>query len=174
MDSLTYEWTAPGIVFDDATSATPTATFPLGDTTVTLTVSDGETEDSDEVVISVEDSTPPTIDVTLNPDRLWPPNHKMVTIDADVQVADSCDANPAWTLVSVSSSEADNGSGDGNTVNDIQNAAIGTMDAQFDLRAERSGSGPGRVYTIEYQVEDASGNQASDSATVSVAHDQGS
>ena len=38
-DPLTYSWTAEGIVFDDPASATPSAAFPLGVTTVTLTVS---------------------------------------------------------------------------------------------------------------------------------------
>ena len=39
-DPLTFFWSAPGITFDNPTSATPTATFPLGSTTVTLTVTD--------------------------------------------------------------------------------------------------------------------------------------
>ena len=61
-DDITFSWTAPGITFDDATSATPTATFPLGSTTVTLTVDDGNGEtDTDTVVITVEDTIAPVI-----------------------------------------------------------------------------------------------------------------
>jgi FtsP/CotA-like multicopper oxidase with cupredoxin domain len=173
MDMLTYLWSAPGVSFDDATSATPTGSFPKGDTTVTLTVSDGEFNASDDVVISVVDTTPPTIDVLLDPNQLWPPNHKMVTINASVSVTDSCDANPSWRLDYVTSDEPDNGKGDGNTVNDIQNAAIGSADAQFDVRAERSGKGNGRTYTAGYTAEDADANEAAAIATVEVAHDKG-
>jgi FtsP/CotA-like multicopper oxidase with cupredoxin domain len=173
MDILSYLWTAPGISFDDASSATPNGLFPKGDTTVTLTVSDGEFEDSDDVVISVVDTTPPEISVVLDPDHLWPPNHKMVTINGDVTVSDSCDVNPNWRLEYVTSNEPDNDSGDGNTANDIQNADIGTADTQFDLRAERSGNDDGRTYTAGYTVQDADMNEASTSATVEVAHDQG-
>ena len=61
-DLLTFQWSAPGIVFDDPTSPTPTATFPLGTTTVTLVVNDG-TVDSDPVTVdvAVQDTTAPEI-----------------------------------------------------------------------------------------------------------------
>jgi FtsP/CotA-like multicopper oxidase with cupredoxin domain len=173
MDMLTYMWSATGVTFDDVASATPTGLFPNGSTTVTLTVSDGETDDSDDVIITVEDTTPPEINVSLDPVMLWPPNHNMVMINATVDVSDSCDVSPNWWLSALTSDEADNGDGDGNTINDIQNADIGTADTEFDLRAERSGQGDGRTYTVEYTAEDADGNQTSDgSAEVMVAHDK--
>ena len=56
------------------------------------------------------------------------------------------------------SDEPDNGPGDGNTDNDIQEADPGTDDRNFLLRSERSGNGDGRVYTIAYSVTDCSGN----------------
>lgn len=174
MNALSYHWSAPGISFDDPASATPTGLFPVGDTTVKLTVWDGEISHSDEVVVSVVDTLPPTIDVSLDPDSLWPPNHRMETITATVTASDACDANPTWRLDFVTSSEPDNGKGDGNTIDDIQNAEIGTADTQFDLRAERSGRGGGRTYTAGYTAEDSSGNTASTTATVDVTHDKGS
>jgi hypothetical protein len=96
---------------------------------------------------------------------LWPPNHKMATITPSVAVTD---ANPGTTvkLVSVTSSEPDNGLGDGDTANDIVINADGTM----LLRAERSGAGSGRVYTITYQATDIAGNTSVASATVTVPH----
>lgn len=97
----------------------------------------------------------------------------MVTINADVTFTDSCDANPPWRLDYVTSDEPDNGQGDGNTINDIQNAEIGNADTQSDLRAERSGKGDGRTYTAGYTAIDADANSASTMATVEVAHDQG-
>lgn len=56
------------------------------------------------------------------------------------------------TLVSIRSNEPDNGLGDGDTPNDIQGADYGSDDRQFQLRAERSGKGTGRVYTVTYAV----------------------
>jgi hypothetical protein len=38
----------------------------------------------------------------------------------------------------------------------------------FELRAERSGVGTGRIYTITYLVTDGCGNSTSASATVTV------
>src|SRR5262249_261038 len=63
----TFSWTAPGIPFVDPPSATPSATFPLGTTEVTLTVThtDPTTQaavsSQDEVEVKVQDTTPPTL-----------------------------------------------------------------------------------------------------------------
>jgi hypothetical protein len=122
--------------------------------------------------VTVEDTTPPEIDVVLDRDHLWPPNHKMATVCADVTVTDICDPNPTFVLLSVESSEPDNGKGDGNTTNDIQDAATGTPDLCVDLRSERQGGGDGRKYTIIYEAMDMSGNTAEDTVCVWVVHDQ--
>lgn len=61
-DLIEFFWSAVGIVFDDSTSATPTATFPFGSTEVTLTVTDPYgLSDTDQVVVEVVDTTPPEI-----------------------------------------------------------------------------------------------------------------
>src|SRR6266446_2115908 len=115
----------------------------------------------------------PTSRVSLSPDTLWSPNHKLVQITATLETSDGCDANPAVTLESITSNEPDNGLGDGGEPNDIQAVGggpipFGTYLRSFLLRAERSGMGAGRVYTVNYMVRDASGNESLASAQVSV------
>ena len=116
--------------------------------------------------------TTPKLSITLTPNRLWPPQHQLVPIAAIIQVADSCDPNPSVTLVSILSNEPDNGLGDGDTPSDIKGASFGTDDRSFLLRAERSGRGPGRVYTVTYRVTDRLDNTATEGAEVRVPVDQ--
>jgi hypothetical protein len=157
-------------IADDAPSV-----FGLGTTTVTFTAEDaaGNTQGCSANVI-VADTTPPSLSVDLDPDSLWPPNHELHTIQASIQVADVCDLSPQVRLFSVVSNEPDNGLGDGDTAGDIQGADSSSDDRDFELRAERSGRGTGRVYTASYEAEDASGNVAAlESADVSVAKSRG-
>jgi hypothetical protein len=126
---------------------------------------------SDTVQVQVVDTTPPEIDVSVSPDLLWPPNHTMRNVTATVTATDNC-PGVNYVLSAVTSSEPDNGLGDGDTENDIQNAAIGTPDTSVDLRAERDGRGSGRFYLLWYTATDGSGNTAEDSATVTVPHSQ--
>ncbi|MGH2528212.1 MAG: lamin tail domain-containing protein [Actinomycetota bacterium] len=110
------------------------------------------------------DLTPPSLSVSLDPDILWPPSHKYVTVQASVAVADDRDPAPSVDLVSVTSNEPDDGADDGNTMNDV----VVIDDDTFHLRAERSGVGTGRVYTITYRATDACGNETVRSDTVEV------
>jgi hypothetical protein len=96
----------------------------------------------------------------------------MVDVEASWTASDIC-GMPDVLLTSVSSNEADNGTGDGNTVEDIQDADLGTPDSMIRLRAERAGGGNGRVYTVVYTATDESGNAASEAGFVVVPHDQG-
>jgi cysteine-rich repeat protein len=124
--------------------------------------------------VTVVDETPPTISLSVSPDLLWPPNHRMVEVNANVVAVDTC-GSVAVTLDHVISSELDNedGVGDGNTVDDIQGTEPGTNDTVFGLRAERAGTGDGRFYTVTYSATDAGGNVTTASAAVSVPHDRG-
>jgi len=258
LDPLSYSWTAPGVVFDNPNSATPTGQFPEGTTVVTLTVSDGYQQDTDQVSITVvdttppalvcpasvavectehggtpashppiaaflgaasatdicdpspslandappffplgatqvtftatddatnqstcqrsvtvADTTPPVINVTLNRYVLWPPNHKLVDIQANVTVTDVCDPDPSFVLTSITSNQPQNGTGDGDTAPDIAGAALGTPDTLFQLRSERQGGDPaGRLYAITYTAMDSSGNTAQALVHVLVPHHQ--
>jgi len=96
------------------------------------------------------------------------PNHKMVLVTVDYAVADNCGV--ADYALSASSSEPEDGLGDGATANDIQ--LIPDDPYHLYLRAERSGTGDGRIYTITIACTDTSGNTATHSAQVTVAHDK--
>jgi uncharacterized protein len=122
--------------------------------------------DHDALVVGLDacDDVPPTLSVTVAPTTLWPPTHRYVTVEADVDFDDNFDTSPTLELVSVTSNEPDDGDDDGNTVDDI---VIVDQDT-FKLRAERSGSGTGRVYTLIYRVTDDCGNSTTASATVTV------
>ena len=122
--------------------------------------------------VTVVDTKPPTINGSVSPTVLWPPNHKLVTINAAVAVTDICDPAPSFVLTSITSNEPDNGTGDGDTANDIQGAQYGTADTTFQLRAERAGNGHGRIYTITYTAKDKSGNTTPLQLEVKVPHDQ--
>lgn len=132
----------------------------------------GATDFASDVVL-ISDTTPPEITATLDPTMLWPPNHKMHMITANVVVTDNC-PSVSFVLADVTSDEPDNapGIGDGNTINDIQNAALSTPDLSFDLRSERAGTMDGRTYTVTYTATDGSNNSTDSSATVTVAHDK--
>lgn len=115
------------------------------------------------------DTTPPTVAVSVTPGTLWPPNHQMVPVTPSVTATDNQDPSPRVELVGVRASEPDDGQGDGSTADDVQ---IGP-DGQIQLRAERSGKGNQRVYTITYKATDASGNIGFGSADVIVPKSQG-
>ncbi len=127
--------------------------------------------DHDPVIVGLNvcESIAPTLEVSVTPDMLWPANHKYVEVKATVVASDNFDPNPTVTLVSVTSNEPDNGDDDGNTVDDI----VIVDDYTFLLRAERSGMGTGRIYTITYMVTDDCGNQTVQSAVVTVPLNKG-
>ena len=125
--------------------------------------------DHDPVIVGLNvcDEIPPTAEIRLNRDTLWPPNHRYVTVRAHVDADDNWDPDPTVSLVSVTSNQPDNGLGDGDKPNDI----LIINDFTFKLRAERSGGGGDRIYTITYQVTDDCGNTTIVAATVTVRHD---
>jgi hypothetical protein len=170
-DIVKFEWFVDEIKIADGEMVE--VELPVGTTVVTLTVTDraGAT-DSDDTTVMLQDTTPPMVTLRMSPNELWPPNHKLHDIEAVLDIRD-CDPSPTIELLEVSSNEPDNGTGDGNTTGDIQGAGLGSSDTHFRLRAERSGGGSGRTYTVRYRVTDSEGLSSTATATVTVPHDQG-
>src|SRR6266850_631478 len=176
---LSYQWQKNGADINGATLAsytTPAATAQDNGAQFRVVASNSAGKATSNPATLTVNSPPecsPTLRVSLSPNALWSPNHKLVQITATLEASDNCDANPAVTLESITSNELDNGAGDGDQPNDIQAVGggpipFGTYVRSFLLRAERSGMGTGRVYTVNYMVRDASGNQSLTSAHVSV------
>jgi len=142
-----------------------------GSTMVTWTATDDSGNMAQcSATVMVVDTTPPEIEVTVTPQVLWPPNHKMVDVEYTVTVTDICDDSAVWEMVSLTSNEPEDDLGDGTTEPDIMGADVGTADTSVSLRAERQGVGTGRVYQATFMATDCSGNSAMTMANVYVPH----
>ncbi|HEV8200957.1 MAG TPA: hypothetical protein VGS03_13125 [Candidatus Polarisedimenticolia bacterium] len=169
---LTFTWTGP---FSEGggriEGSEVVVTLPRGAHQLTLEVEDeiGRRR-ADTLLVTVRDTVSPGLALTTDPTTLWPPQHAMVPVHVTARASDSCDPNPRWSLVSVTSSEPDDLPGvvDGSTVDDIQGADLGTADDLILLRAERNRRGSGRRYDLVYRVVDAAGNAREERVTVLV------
>ena len=145
----------------------PSGPYPVGDTVVTLTVSDNRGGTSQcTATVTVVDNAPPMItDASALPSQMWPPDHKMRDVTINYMATDSC--GPVSCNLSVSSNELVTGQGD-NTSPDWE-----IIDAHHvRLRAERKGNGDGRIYTITITCTDSAGNSSTRTITVLVPKDQ--
>ena len=99
---------------------------------------------------------------------MWPPNHALV----DVAIAGIVDADGDPVTVKVTGITQDEpveGRGDGSTCPD--GAGVGGDLAS--IRAERAGSGDGRVYQLAFEAKDGKGGACTGTATVCVPQNAG-
>ena len=132
----------------------------------------GNTEVTKSVEVMI-DKTTPTLAFSFNQSVITDRNHQMVPITTTVNPNDPLSGVASVQLVSIVSNQSDNGTGDGNTTQDIQGADFGTLDTNFLVRAERSISGD-RIYTVTYKVTDNVGNSTVTTQTITVKHDNSS
>lgn len=128
----------------------------------------GNVEDIQSITVKI-DQTAPTLNVSFNLSVLIDRNHVLNPIKATVDGTDNISGINRIELVSIESNQSENANGDGNTIDDIQEADYGTFDTEFQLRAERSGSGD-RVYTVIYKAWDNAGNSVIESKQIIVKH----
>jgi photosystem II stability/assembly factor-like uncharacterized protein len=150
------------------TSSHPSGSFfPVGTTNVVITDTklDGSAATCDFDVTINDIEFPVVGTATATPNSLWPPNHQMENVTVNYTVTDNCPVN---CVLTVASNEPINGMGDGDTAPDWV-----IVDANHvQLRAERSGKGNGRIYTITVTCTDASGHATTKTTTVTVPKNQ--
>lgn len=141
----------------------------VGSYAVVATIDDPNYQGSASGTLVISDGTPPVIrSLVASPSSLWPANHKMVRVVITADVIDNVDPAPMTQITAVSSNQPVNGTGDGNTSPDWEITGPLTL----NLRAERSGNGGDRVYTITVEGRDHSGNASTRTVTVTVPHNR--
>lgn len=180
-DSLRFTWSVEcenGAWFDDAHAIEPTLMI-TGDClcvdsfTVNLVVDDGYDSTSCAATVHINDLRPPVIEVREDWLEFWPPNHKHQEITPDMMIVSVMDAcgNPidisSGLVIEVRSDEPEIGGGDGHKRDDMKV----TCPNLVKLRAERMGSGNGRVYTIVYRYHTRNGVAGDAETYVAIPHD---
>lgn len=117
------------------------------------------------------DTISPEITYNVHNTALWPPNHEIRLAIKGITATDNVDPDPEVTIT-VSSNESSNGKGDGNTIQDWK--VVQESDGSYSvyLRAERSGQGAGRIYTVDITAPDEADNTVSEQVQFIVAHDK--
>jgi len=189
-DTLTYEWRKDGIMLESGSVETvpgggavaiPDCNVPAGDERfgvgeheIELKVDDGINEAVSEFVcVEVTDTTQPSLSPIPSVTILWPPNHKLHEVTIWANAFDN-GGGSIHLEVEVQSSEPADGSGDGSTSGDyyIDSVDDETGVIGLRLRAERSGKGEGRIYTIIITATDECGNQSVAQVQITAPHDR--
>ena len=173
-DLISYSWLLDGFPIESGfvqaiPGGTPIEVPPfvpvtglgLGEHLLALQVADGFTPTQEhEIAVYVQDIVAPTLAPIAEPSILWPPNHQMVPVVITLNAMDDS-GGPLQVDVEVVSSENADKTGDGHTIPDFSIPSLGALQETvlLDLRAERSGKGSGRTYTVIITVTDTSGNE---------------
>jgi hypothetical protein len=147
----------------------------VGEHTVSLSANDGVNQTvKAQIHISVTDTSVSILAPVPDKNILWPPNHKMVTVSIQANASDNS-GGPILLSALVFSNEPQNGLGDGDESPDWTEPVIDQVNGviTLQLRAERSGSGNGRIYTIRITATDESGNSSYGDINIIVPHDMG-
>jgi uncharacterized repeat protein (TIGR03803 family) len=142
--------------------------FPVGSTAVTALATDasGNSATCSFVVVVNDGGCPLLIGASATPSELWPPDHRMKLVTINYSVPDGGQSGAC--ALSVTSNEPVNGAGDGDTAPDWE-----IVDAHHvRLRAERAGTGLGRIYYVTLTCAHDAGYSCAKTVIVRVPHDR--
>lgn len=196
-DPLSYSWTQLGgtpVTLNNAASAAPSFTAPqVGSANDTLvfevTVADvlGLSSTAQVNVIVLDKSAPPACDkgvAKVEADDFWPPNHKMKKVEIEglgedrervasgTKQSDKDRDDVFVKILGVTQDEPTKGM----EGSDASPDAVAMADEGHDrllLRAERAGTGNGRVYQIRYGARDKAGQYCEGTVKVCVPPSKG-
>jgi hypothetical protein len=118
--------------------------------------------DHDMPVAYFDFSGPAIEGLSVTPESLGVPDHRMVDVLVSYSASDP--SGPVTCGLTVVSNEPADARGDGHTAID----AVVVDPNHVQLRAERSGTGNGRIYTVIVTCTDPNGNRSTASAPVTV------
>ncbi len=189
-DTLSYKWLKDGVVLDsgnvvtvqggdavpipDLSISAGDARFALGVHQIELEVTDGINDPvSASVSVEVIDTTAPSLSPIPSLTILWPPNHNLQPVTIAANAFDK-GGGVIHLDVTVQCSEPPDADGDGNTIPDyyIDSVDNETGLIELQLRAERSGKGDSRTYTISVTATDESKNQSVAVVEIFAPHDR--
>jgi hypothetical protein len=156
---------------------TYTGTVPGLDTITAFFDEDGDgVKDANETVLDTAtkewiNAPPDCSDVVLDVTTLWPPNHKLRKITASGATDPDIGGTVTLVIDGIRQDEPVNGRGDGNTAPDA--FLTSPRSASAKVRAERAGTGDGRVYRVHFTATDQFGATCDGTALVGVPHDRG-
>ena len=129
-----------------------------------------EIQNSATISLPIQSNQPPVC-ANDNGPILWPANHKMISIDVTKYAAISDpDGDPITVIVQgVTQDEPVLGTAEGSGATS-PDAQVSTGSQTVDIRAERDGTGDGRVYNILYIASDGKGGSCTGDLNVTVPH----
>ncbi len=142
----------------------PGTVLARGSYLITFNATDASGNSSSaSVPLSIVSATAPVIQaLSVSPGILSPPNHQLVPVTVSATVTGTCDGAPVTRIVSITCSDTP-------SPGDIQI----TGDLTATLAASKASSGNTRIYTLNIQSTDASGNSSTGSVTVTVPKSNG-
>ena len=181
-DVLSYAWQqtgGPAVNLQNASTQVATFNAPAVSGSAALTfelvVTDDDAtvqkSDNDSVTVNVRDvNAPPSCDLAVaSSPKLWPPDHRMEAVSINgVTDNDQTYNAVAISVTGVTQDEPVRGTGDGDSSPDATIVSGGTADSAL-LRRERSGTGNGRVFTVNFTASDGF-ESCSGAVKVSVQH----
>lgn len=162
-DALSYAWSQMSgtpVTLSTPDSANTTFTAPVvsaaGQTLAfLLEVTDpGGLSATTSVDVTVVHQNPVCSAAQASPASLWPPNHKLMPVQI-IGVTDPDNLQVTLHVTTVTQDEPVKGLGDGDTSPDAVVQGQGVL-----LRAERAGTGNGRVYQVNFFADDGVGGPA--------------